>query len=424
MSTNSEATVPPAVEGFRLWSIASLLTVALILNYADRLVFNQNASQIKVAFGIQDQGYGLLSGAFSQGFAWGGLVFGVLADVIPVRWLYPCVVLLWSVLDMSRAEVREFDSMWWCQFLMGLFMAGHWPCALRTTQRLFNPAQRAMANSLLQSGASVGNILTPLLVLALYEWDPEKWRWGFHITGAMGAIWIAWWLGTIRPSDLDRPVQTGDTALATGTMRDRPFVSVLFSGRWVLLLLTVVSINCLWHYVVAWMPSTLEKRHHYSHEFTQKFTSLFYVGTFVGNLFGGWIAAQLPKRGWSVHSARLAVFAGGCVFSLFAIPAAYLPAGRGLLGSYLMISLGSLALFPIYYSLNQELSAKHQGKVGGSLSFCSWMILSQLHAQVGKFEDVDPRQAALFFAILGILPSVAGIALWLGWKRGQLPSVP
>ena len=70
--------------------------LALILNYSNRLIFSQNGVLIKHEFHTDNEGYGRLTGLFSLGFAWGGLIFGVLADWISVRWLYPAVVLIWS----------------------------------------------------------------------------------------------------------------------------------------------------------------------------------------------------------------------------------------------------------------------------------------------------------------------------------------
>jgi ACS family hexuronate transporter-like MFS transporter len=408
------------------WTVAVCLVLlaATLLNYADRFVLTQNAVQVQTSFQIGEKDYGRLNGNFGVGFAIGGLVFGSLADLISVRLLFPLVMIAWSAACAASGAAGTFETLAACQFAMGLFEAGHWPCALRTTQRVFKPEQRTWGNGILQSGASLGAIATPLLVLALYRFDPEQWRLGFFIVGGLSVPWAAWWLLTVRSSDLRRPViQTDETSAGPGKERELQEVSfyrVFLTRRWWLLLITVVSINTLWHYVRVWMPVMLEKDHRYSHEFVQIFTSVYYLATFFGSLAAGGLTARLAARGWNVHRARLA---GWLIFGALAtlsIPAAFLSRGPMLLGVLLLVAFGSLGLFPIYYSFTQEISAKNQGKVGGTLSFATWMILSQLHPLVGGAVDADPTIRPWLFAATGLGPLLAFLVLLLLW--GQRPA--
>jgi hypothetical protein len=97
------------------------------------------------------------------------------------------------------------------------------------------------------------------------------------------------------------------------------------------------------------------------------------------------------------------------------IPAAFLPAGRLLLVLLLLVAFGSLGLFPIYYSLNQELSAKNQGKVGGTLSFATWGVLAIVHPLIGRWVDADPTIRPWLFAAVGLGPLIAFGVLTLFW---------
>jgi hypothetical protein len=174
-----------------------------------------------------------------------------------------------------------------------------------------------------------------------------------------------------------------------------------------------------------WTPLTLEKERGYSHEFVQYFTSGYYAVTFFGSLASGWFTMQLAQRGWNVHRARMHVFLGCSVLSMLTVPAAFLPNGPLLLGTMLLIAFGSLGLFPLYYSLNQELSAKNQGKVGGIFSFCSWILLSQLNPAIGRLVNADPSLRPYIFAAVGLGPIVAFAALALFWgKRPVLDTEP
>lgn len=384
---------------WRTQALLAILLLGTLLNYGHRFALTQNALPVKETLGVGDEGYGKLAGYFGLGFALGGLSFGILADVVSVRWLYPFVVLVWSLAGIATGWMDDLASMAATQFVLGFFEAGHWPCALRTTQRLLKPDQRTWGNSVLQSGASVGAVLTPLLVLALYTLDPRLWRWSFFIMGGLGLPWIVAWLWTIRESDLRRPViQTDETNRGAGqeqTLHELPFHRIFLTRRWWLLLIVVVLINTLWHYVRVWMPLMLEVDRGYSRGFVQGFTSVYYLATFFGSVVAGWLTLQMVRWQWNVLRARLSVFLLCCLLSALTVPAAFLPAGAGLLGLLLLVAFGSLGLFPIYYSMNQEISARHQGKVGGSLGFSAWLILYFVHPAVGWLVDQFPTLGKL-----------------------------
>lgn len=398
-----------------------VLLTATFLNYANRFAFTQNAVPIQEAFNTDEKGYGKVAGYFSLGFASGGLLFGILADYISIRILYPLVLLVWSLAGLSSGMVSGLVGLSVSRFVLGLFEAGHWPCALRTTQRVFKPHQRTWGNSVLQSGASLGAVATPLLVAFLYRQDPEQWRIVFYIVGGLGIPWVLWWLWTVSEADVRRPViQTDETASGRGEERELqeiPFFHIFLTRRWWLLLFVVVCINTFWHYIRVWMPITLEKDHQYSHEFVAYFTSAYYLATFFGSIASGALTAGLARSGWNVHRARLAAFLIFSLLSSLAILAAFMPRGPALLGTLLIVAFGSLGLFPIYYSFNQEISAKHQGKVGGSLGFSTWGILFFVHPKVGAMVDADPTIRPYLFAAVGLGPILAFAALALFWGR-------
>src|SRR5207248_1439639 len=119
-----------------------------------------------------------------------------------VRWLYPGVLLAWSGIGVATGWVQTYMGLLACRTLLGLFESGHWPCALKTTQRLLPPGERALGNSILQSGASVGAVATPLILAALLTPEVGSWRFAFQAIGVAGAVWAVLWLPAVRGSDL------------------------------------------------------------------------------------------------------------------------------------------------------------------------------------------------------------------------------
>ncbi len=400
--------------------VCAVLLTATFLNYANRFAFTQNAVQIQEEITGSEEGYGNLEGLFGLGFAIGGLVFGILADWISVRILYPIVVVVWSLAGMSSGWVSGLFRLGVSRFVLGLFEAGHWPCALRTTQRVFLPHQRTWANSILQSGASLGAVATPLLVLGLIQIQ-APWRWVFFLVGGLGLPWAIWWWRSISEEDVRKPViQTDETNFGEGVqqpIQEVPFYRLFLTRRWWLLLVVVICINTLWHYIRVWMPVMLEKDHGYTKKFVQGFTAVYYLSTFFGSIASGLMVSRLAGRGWNVHRARLATFLVFGVLATLAIPAAFLPRGALLLATLLLVAFGSLGLFPIYYSLNQELSAKNQGKVGGTLSFTTWGILSMVHPWIGRWVDADPAIRPWLFAGVGFGPLIAFAVLIFFWGQ-------
>jgi MFS family permease len=73
------------------------LLLASTINYLDRQTLSNAAVRITNEFRLSQEQYGNLEFAFGWAFAAGSLVFGCLADRVPLRWLYPAVLALWSL---------------------------------------------------------------------------------------------------------------------------------------------------------------------------------------------------------------------------------------------------------------------------------------------------------------------------------------
>src|SRR5262249_39332937 len=144
------------------------------------------AVRITTQFQLNQEQYGNLELVFGWAFAVGSTLFGVAADRMPVRWLYPVVLTLWSIVGVATGLAGSYRGLLVCRTLLGLFEGGHWPCALKTTQRLLGPRDRSMGNSVLQSGASIGAILTPQIMNAMLTAQPDRWRMPFQVVGATG----------------------------------------------------------------------------------------------------------------------------------------------------------------------------------------------------------------------------------------------
>ncbi len=195
------------------WYICVLLMLATVVNYMDRLTVNTLAIEIQHEFRLNDEQYGQLELGFGLAFAAGSLFFGWLVDRIGVYALYPVVLLGWSAMGFLTGLSRSFHELLVLRILLGLFEAGHFPCGLKTVQVILAPRDRAMGNSLLQSGTALGAILAPQVIRMLLREGESGWRPPFLVIGAGGCCWVFLWLFSIRPAAL-RARPRGRTGVA------------------------------------------------------------------------------------------------------------------------------------------------------------------------------------------------------------------
>jgi ACS family hexuronate transporter-like MFS transporter len=279
---------------------------------------------------------------------------------------------------------------------------------------LLTANDRPLGNSVLQSGASIGAILAPPIVIAMASDEIGGWKSPFVVIGLVGMLWVPAWLFVVRGRDLSRSVATRSAGERIDSGAETEFDWPLAVRRFLVLLAVVIPINMTWQFFRAWLPKMLGEQHGYSETFIAWFSSGYFIAADIGCLAVGFTVKGLTARQWPVHSARVLTFilcTGLCTLSAVA---AFLPAGPLLLGTLLLIGFGSLGLFPIYYSLAQEITYKNQGLVSGSLGFSTWMVTSLMQRLVGRnIDETHSYATGLFWA--GQAPIVACLAMALLW---------
>jgi len=393
-----------------VWYVCCLLLLATTINYMDRQTLSNAAGRVQADLGLNNEQYGSLEMWFAYAFGAGALFFGAVADKVGVRWLYPTVLLLWSIMGFATGFVQTFTGLLVCRTLLGLFESGHWPCALKTVQRLLPPRDRTMGNSILQSGTSVGAIATPLIMDWMLTDEPGSWRPVFQIIGGVGLFWIVLWFTAVReePAGAPAPVDAARTPAA-------PLPVGLFVRRLIVLVVVVATINACWHLFRAWLPKFLREGRGYDESDALRFTSAFYVATDVGCTPAGAATLWFHRVGGvAVIWARWLVFLLCSLLTLLSLVIAVTPQGPWLMVLLLLFGAGALGLFPCYYSLSQELTVRHQGKLTGVLGAVAWFSVAPLHPLFGKYVD-DTGKYDLGVAVAGCLPMVGCIVWALLW---------
>lgn len=401
------------------WIVCGMLLLASAINYMDRQTLANASVRISREFGLTQTQYGNVEAVFGYAFAAGSLVFGWLADRASLRWLYAAVLALWSVAGIVTGFAKSYDELLWCRTLLGFFEAGHWPCAIRTTRMLLDERQRSMGNGLLQSGASLGAIITPLIMQVLMTSDPRTWRVPFLVVGGVGLLWIIPWFVLLRGNDLRAPAASREA----GSDSSESFLKVIFSRRMLVVFFVIACINTTWQILRAWMPKFLQEGRGYSESQALSFNSVWFIATDVGCLAAGALAVWLARRHLSVHAARVLVFAACALLCAACVLVPWMGKGWVLLAVLSLAGAGALGVFPLYHAFTQDISASHQGKITGVAGVAAWLVPAQIQKLFGVLAD-RTGSFDLGLALAGFLPLLAVIPLWLFWNKAEKRGEP
>jgi len=394
------------------WMVCGLLLLASAVNYMDRQTLAGASVRITRELGLTDVQYGRVEAVFGYGFALGSVVFGWLADRWSLRGLYAGVLAAWSLAGMATGFAADGTQLFWCRAMLGFFEAGHWPCAIRTTRLLLAEKDRPMGNGLLQSGATIGAIVTPLVLLALMGPGDGAWRRPFLVVGVAGLGWLVPWLLLVRASDL-----------ASGPGRGQPPAmgvwELMTSRRMWVVLATIACINTTWQVLRAWLPKFLQQGRGMSEANALWFNSAWFAMADVGCLAAGALATWWVRRGTQPHEARLRVFGLCGALSALAVLLPWLPSGPVLMAVLGLVAAGALGVFPIYHAFTQELPGSRQGLVTGLAGVAGWIMPAWAHEWLGRVATrTGSYDAGL--AVAGLLPLVPLALLALAW--GGRPS--
>ncbi len=416
------------------WWVCSALLLATFLNYMDRQALAVTLPELKRDYALHEQRIGLVEGCFGFAFAAGSILFGLLADRVGPRRLYPVVLLGWSAAgiatgfagDATLTNLLErpgdeegagtFRWLVLCRIALGLFEAGHWPCALITARRILSAADRPLGNGLLQSGASLGAIIVPIYVQVVEHFGFD-WRYVFWSVGLMGLAWVPFWLILIRRGDLQNREE--EPALGQNPTLNY-YDNTGFWRRVFVLGMIVACLTISWQFLRAWLALFLEDFHGYTKLDTRLVVSGYFIAADVGCLLVGVLVKLLIARGRTVHGARVVAFAVFTMLTLTAAAVPFLGSGPDMIAGLMIAAAGILGLHPLYYSLSQELPARRMGTFSGLLAAGGWVVSSVFQILIGeRIKETQSYDIGLIIA--GIAPVFGLLALLLVWRPVPSP---
>jgi MFS transporter, ACS family, hexuronate transporter len=291
--------------GYR-WTICALLFVATTINYVDRQVLGILAPTLQREIGWSEADYGDIVSWFSLAYAIGFLGVGRLFDRIGVRAGFAVSIVAWSLAAMGHALARTAAGFSVARAALGLGESGNFPGSIKTVAEWFPRRERALATGIFNAGTNVGAIVAPLIVpwIAL-TWG---WRWAFIATGALGFLWLVFWLPMYRSPEEHPRVTPSELAHIRSDPPEPthrvPWRSLLGHRQTWAFVLGKFLTDPIWWFYLYWLPKFLDSN--YGIKLAQVAAPLvvIYLVADVGSVGGGWISGALMNRGWTVNRAR------------------------------------------------------------------------------------------------------------------------
>jgi ACS family hexuronate transporter-like MFS transporter len=301
-----ETSGPGERRGHYRWVVCALLFFATTINYIDRQVIGILAKDLQKIIGWSELDYGNIVAAFNASYAIGLLLAGRLIDRIGTKAGYAIALTVWSIAGMAAAGARSALQFGFARAALGLGEAGNFPAAIKTVAEWFPKKERALATGILNSGTNIGAIVAPLTV----PWIALNlgWEWAFILTGAIGLLWLLFWLPIYRKPEDHPRLSPAERAYIQSDPPDSdsptPWARLIPHRQTCAFAFAKYLTDPIWWFYLFWVPNFLRDQHGLQLATIGPPLIAIYLIADVGSVGGGWISSSLIQRNWTVNRAR------------------------------------------------------------------------------------------------------------------------
>ena len=173
----------------RQWKALAAAWLGWMLDGMDIMLYAFALSSIRQEFGLDSAQAGALASVTLVSSAFGGILFGVLADRIGRARALVFSILTYSVFTACMATSRSVTHLVLWRALVGFGLGGEWSAGSVLVSETWPARHRGKAIGFMQSGWAIGYILAALgaaLVLPRYGWRM------LFLLGILPALWTLW----------------------------------------------------------------------------------------------------------------------------------------------------------------------------------------------------------------------------------------
>lgn len=314
----------PAVSRVR-WTICGLLFAATVIAYVDRGVLAYLEKTLEGLIGWDKEQYSYMTAAFQAAYAIGLVAAGWLTDRLGTRRGFAVAITLWSLAAMAPAAAFSVFTFTVAMFLLGLGEAANFPACIKTVAEWFPKKERALATGLFNSGANIGAIAVPVVVPFLY--DGLGWRGAFIATGALGFVWLVFWLGIYDSPEKHKRVSPSELAYIHSDPPERlervAWARIIpHRETWAFAFAKLLT-DPVWWFYIFWIPRYLQgPPFNLSLIASRTPVVAIYMISCIGGIVGGWISSTMLKHGKTANAARKTAMA---ICALLVVPVALVP---------------------------------------------------------------------------------------------------
>ncbi|HEX6557898.1 MAG TPA: MFS transporter [Longimicrobiales bacterium] len=292
------------------WFIIGMIFLITVVNYIDRMTLSVLAPTIMEKFHMTNFAYSRIVTMFLIAYTISQSVSGKILDRVGTRVGFMVFVAIWTVASALHATARSVFQLGAFRFLLGLGEAGNWPGAAKVVAEWFPAKERAFAMGIFNSGASIGALVAPPLIV----WVALTfgWRYAFFIGASLSTIvMILWYFFFYSPDQHPRLSPEEHEYIHSGQPREtvapRPWRS-LFRYRpvWALIMARFFT-DPIWWFLIAWLPNYLKNQRGFSMALIGLLAWIPFLFADLGTLSGGATSSLLIRSGWGVDKARRTV---------------------------------------------------------------------------------------------------------------------